>query len=289
MNRAMHQACTCPPNLSWSIYESVAGLQGLERFAFAQHHVLPGNAIIKPIQEPDRTFPFEKLYPELRAIVYEMHFFQAKQPRTLGEFCPARDWCPNRVYSNHIPPRMLLMVSKLIYAEAMPVFYRKPLRFNNLPNLNIFLEKIGPVQSAHLQNISFTYDGHDASKVFVRLSLCHGLRYLHIAVKQPVSNEDTDEDEGDLMNMRGVGRLLSSIRGLHAVTVDLTQCPAEIASDNFVQALEVLKLPRELMGSAHDGRCDESGTTDISSLAVDTDDDDCESRFSIPPRDFLHA
>lgn len=283
MNRAMHQACTCPPNRSWSIYQSQTGLHGLERYAFAQHHILPGNAIIKPPREPDRTFPFEKLHPELRAMVYEMHLFQATQPGTLGEFCPARDWCPNRVYNNNIPVRKLLMVSKLVYAEAMPIFYRKPLRFNNLPNLNNFLEKIGPAQSSHLQNISFTYDGHDASKVFVRLSMCHGLRYLHIAMKKPMYDEE--DEEGDLMNLMGVDRLLSSIRGLHAVTVDLTLCPAQVASDTFVQALEVLKLPRESMGSAHDSTCDESETTDISSLIVGTDEDDCVSRFGIPSRD----
>jgi hypothetical protein len=281
MNRAMHQACTCPPNRSWSIYQSPTGLRGLERYAFSERHILPGNAIIKPIQKPDRTFPLEKLFPELRAIVYEMHFLQAKQPGTLGEFCPAHDWCPNRVYNNNIPVRMLLMVSKLVYEEAMPIFYRKPLRFSNLPNLNNFLEKIGPTQSAHLQNISFTYDGHDASKVFVRLSMCHGLRYLHIAVKKP----ESDEEEGDLMNLMGVDRLLSSIRGLHAVTVDLTLCPMEVASDTFVQALEVLKLPRGSNGSAHDGTCDESETTDISSVVVDTEDDHL-SRFSVPLGDF---
>jgi len=287
MNRAMHQACTCPPNRSWSIYQSPTGLRGLERYAFSEHHILPGNAIIKPTQKPDRTFPFEKLYPELRAIVYEMHFFQAKQPGTLGEFCPADNWCPNRVYNNNISVRMLLMVSKLVYEEAMPIFYRKPLRFNNLPNLNDFLEKIGPAQSSHLQNISFTYDGHDASKVFVRLSMCHGLRYLHIAVKKPVSDGE-DGEEGDLMNLMGVDRLLSRIRGLHAVTVDLTLCPAEVASDTFVQALEVLKLPRESAGPAHCGICDESEATDISSLVVDTEDDHL-SRFSVPPGDFSNG
>lgn len=210
-----------------------------------------------------------------------MHFFQEKQPGTLGEFCPAGDKCANRVYNNYIPVRMLLMVSKLVYEEAMPIFYRKPLRFNDLPNLNTFLEKIGPTQSAHLQNISFAYDGHDASKAFLRLSMCHGLRYLHIAVKKPVS----DGEEGDLMNLMGVGRLLSSIRGLHRVTVDLTLCPAEVASDTFVQALEVLKLPRESAGPADCGTCDESEATDFSSLVVGTEDDDHLSRFSVPPGD----
>lgn len=283
MDRLIHKPCTCPPNLSWGIYESPRGLKDNEKYLFkpVAYQVKPGNAIVPPPFEPATTFPFERLYPELRTIIYEMHFFQAKQPGTRGEFCPAEDWCPNRKYNSLVPVRKLLLVSKMIYREAMPIFYRKPLRFDSLENLSNFLDTIGPVQRACLQNIAFEWTGWEASKAFARLGMCQGLKNLLITIKKP----EVEGERIDAMNMQGVQRLLSSVRGLHGVHVDIQQCHWGLPTKSFVKALEILKHPRESVVEEQGGSVDggEEGS-DMGSRIAGCEDDMGPTKFTLPPQ-----
>ena len=237
--------CTCGPNRSRFIKESPDGLQSLEKYAFAPpaQQVLPGNAIQRAPAKPERTFPFMRLYPELRHVIYELHFSQAKKPGTIGEFCDAGDQCPNRVYNNFIPIRIIILVSKQIYAEAMPLYYRsKRFQFNNVSRLDTFLKTIGPRQARHVHHISFTYSGLGASQAFWRLGRCISLRTLHIVI------EDTREERvATLMKKIGISALLRSVRGVETVTVDVSNCPESTDYTTFVKLLGLLKWPRRAM------------------------------------------
>ncbi|KAL8822865.1 MAG: hypothetical protein Q9191_006407, partial [Dirinaria sp. TL-2023a] len=234
--------CTCK-NESRYIYESPEGLQGLEKYAFAPlaQQVLPGNAIRNAASETEGKFPFMRLCPELRTIVYKFHFFQAKKPGTIGEYCPAGDRCPNRVYNGHIPVRAIILVSKTVYAEAMPLYYRsRHFRFSNVSRLQNFLQVIGPRQASHIQHLSFTYSGIGASQAFSRLGMCISLKTLNIIIVETV-----EEQVDDLVKKVGVSALLGSVRGVETVTVDISKCSFGTEYATFVKLLGLLKLPRD--------------------------------------------
>lgn len=172
-------------------------------------------------------------------MVYGFHFSQAKTPGTMGEFCPAGDGCPNRVYNEHIPVRAIILVSKTIYAEAMPMYYgSKQFRFKNVSTLQMFLQVIGPRQASYIQHISFTYWGIGASQAFSRLGKCISLRTLNIIIV--VTKEEFVKD---LMKKVGVSALLRSVRGVETVTVDISNCPIGTDYAPFVKLLGLLKLP----------------------------------------------
>ena len=82
------------------------------------------------------------------------------------------------------------------------------------------------------------------------------------------------------MNLMGVGRLLSSIRGLSTITVDLSHCPKDVARDTFVEALEALKLPKSADSAQHGG-CEEWEASDQDSLFMNTEDDERLTRDSL--------
>ena len=235
--------CTCPNSFCGSILQSPSYLQSFEKFAFAPiaQQILLGNAIRKVAREPEETFPFMQLCPELRTMVYGFHFSQAKKPGTMGEFCPSGDRCPNRVYNEYISVRAIILVSKTVYAEAMPLYYRsKHFRFHNVSRLQNFLQTIGPGQASYIQHISFAYLGIGASQAFSRLGKCVSLRTLNIIIV-----ETRDEPVENLMKKIGVSALLRSVRGVETVTVDISRCSKTTDYATFVNLLSLLKLPRD--------------------------------------------
>ena len=78
--------------------------------------------------------------------------------------------------------------------------------------------------------------------------MCHSLRDLEIPINRPA----LAGEKKDLMDLFGVGKLLSCLRGLDKVIVDLDWCPLDAKTDTFIEALEVLKLPHESSGLALD-------------------------------------
>lgn len=128
-------------------------------------------------------FPFMKLPLELRQRVYYFHFQQAKRPGGLGKDCPAGDYCPNAVYNDSVSVRELIKVNKLVYDEAMPVYYRSQVFiFKSIKKFRAFLRAIGPFQRSYVAHVSFVWRGYHGTEVFRLLADCPRLRYLEVAV-----------------------------------------------------------------------------------------------------------
>ena len=90
------------------------------------------------------------------------------------------------------------------------------------------------------------------------------------------------------MNLFGVGRLLSCLRGLDKVTVDPDWCPLDMKTDTLIEALEVLKLPHESLGLALDINGRSLDETDEYSLVINAHEDDRLTRFRVPPGNLEH-
>lgn len=124
-----------------------------------------------------------KLPLELRQRIYYFHFQQAKRPGGLGKTCPAGDYCSRAVYNDSVSVRELTRVSKLVYDEAMPVYYRSQVFiFDSCQTLRAFLRSIGPYQRSYVAHISLEWNGYYGTKVFGLLADCPRLRYLEVAV-----------------------------------------------------------------------------------------------------------
>ncbi|KAG6993855.1 hypothetical protein G7Y79_00050g085920 [Physcia stellaris] len=145
---------------------------------------LPGHGKRRLVTfKPATPFPFMKLPLELRQRVYHFHFQQAKRPGGPGKDCPAGDYCPNAVYNDSVSVRELIKVNKLVYDEAMPVYYRSQVFiFNSCITCRTFLRAIGPFQRSYIAHVSFVWSGYHGTEAFRLLADCPRLRYLEVAV-----------------------------------------------------------------------------------------------------------
>lgn len=203
-----------------------------------------------------KPFPFMRLPPELRRVIYRMLY-----PAEHVTF----DW--SNTYPGHsmmyehygIPP---LMVSKEIYRESRAtILSGTQFRINNIPILRKFLIGIGPEGRKLLTALEIKYTAHGAVNAFKLLAECTALRSLAIIVQ--VQAAPYRKQPTRLMARSGLNELLA-IRGIQEL--DLTKISIKIVSpsrfpdgvdynqkmlplfnqdkENFVQALQVLKLPR---------------------------------------------
>lgn len=123
--------------------------------------------------EPSGPFPFMKLPPELRNMVYKYHF---RRPHyRIGqssygekEDCDAKlaGRCITRNSTGAVPA-YLLRASKTIYNEVMPLFFRDgTFSFEKIEDLGAFLARTGPCHRQHITSIEFDYEKVGATKIF---------------------------------------------------------------------------------------------------------------------------
>ena len=219
-------------------------------------------------QPPVVPFPFMKLPLELRTMIYRIHFAQPAEPHHLKSvdlmpsLClfddPPLRPCPFRMVNGGVPVRVLWTLSKDIYHEAMPLYFKNTeFTFNSLESLAQFLDKIGPYHRQHVSSVNLnitafdfsmardnclsddqTYAGLQAVKL---LRSCPALRRMKFSLPPTVSHmAETSE----------LFRAVLKIRGLDFVDVYRSRSwPGPGAADliqvqeHNEQALQVLKRP----------------------------------------------
>ena len=130
------------------------------------------------------SFRFMELPVELRIMVYRQHFHQPRDAFKGSESCPAGNVCPYGIYNANVPVGKLIMASKSVYNEAMPIYLGdKEFRCFDLNYVRRFLSYLGPIQRNYITHISF--DFRTETKVNYTachlLSQCTRLRRLEIS------------------------------------------------------------------------------------------------------------
>lgn len=253
----LRHSCTC--DILGRVGQTT--LAAAEQPYFSKHSSRHATKSNKDCQGKKRqVFPFMKLPPEIRKVIYTMHFDQEQEPRDADTACPAGSACTYRVYNNWVPVRALLLVSRIVYNESMPLYYRsKTFGFISLERMTRFLDTIGVSQRSFITNISFIYYGEDTRRwsfkwegetnaviAFRALADCPALHTLHIGFDN-MSQPPTERwNPNDLMTESGLDELLR-LRGLTTVDVVVNrqkffwyQNLEELRS-----ALQVMKLPRD--------------------------------------------
>ncbi|KAL9025396.1 MAG: hypothetical protein Q9196_005770 [Gyalolechia fulgens] len=139
------------------------------------------------------TFPFLRLPPELRMMVYQHHFHQKPDHRG-GMYCLSpktcgvgQSVCRVAQVNDLVPLQKLWLSCKTVYYEAMPIFFStRKFEFDNIEHLGQFLATIGPYHRQHLTSIAFDYEksgsteAFDVHEAFRLLGECPNLKRLSI-------------------------------------------------------------------------------------------------------------
>lgn len=224
-------------------------------FKRRSRHAIKSNADCE--SEKQSVSPFMKLPPEIRGMVYTMHFDQEQKPRKSGTPCPAGSACPYRLYNNWVPVRALILVSKIVYNESMPLYYRsKSFGFKGLNGMARFLDTIGALQRSFITSLFFVYNEdacecsstwrveRNAVKAFRALAECPALHTLHIGFELWSLPSNTRKFSTSLMTVLDLDGLLR-LRGLTTIDV-LVYDPRDRIRDvaKLERALQVMKRPR---------------------------------------------
>lgn len=251
----MRQSCDCD-NLGRVAPTTLAALETAYFLKRRSSHAVEFSVNCESEEKP--VFPFMKLPPEIRGMIYTIHFDQKQKPRKSGTLCPAGSACPYRIYNNWVPVRALILVSKTFYNESMPLYYRsKSFGFNDdLDKLARFLDTIGALQRSFVTNFSFIYDKAASQRsatwrvesyavtAFRALAECPALHTLHIGFELALLPSNNRELSTSSMTVLDLDRLLR-FRGLTTVDVvvydprNLIQGVAELET-----RLQVMKRPR---------------------------------------------
>jgi hypothetical protein len=159
--------------------------------------------------EPTGTFPFLRLPPELRDVIYHMMFrfppsgieltcvgnernrvLRAVTKDTVATFSADKwmscvDWSPFGLYKEPIQQTLsLLLVNKQIFKEAFSHFYRENVfYFASVDNLGDVLRSLPRYRRQHLTQIAFRFEAYHsplATRVFRYLASLPNLRKLYI-------------------------------------------------------------------------------------------------------------
>ncbi|MCJ1456063.1 hypothetical protein MMC28_006420 [Mycoblastus sanguinarius] len=241
--------------------ETVEGLKLQELNAFAPPKVKLARSSPDPQRESESSFPFMKLPYELRQIVYNYHFLQPVEDHRHCDnlhWCPSEERCVFRTFNEGIPVRMLWTVSKAIYQEAMPLYFRtKKFIFTSLTSLIHFLSIIGPYHRQYITNVALETpndflceEDSIRSKAFTLLCKCPALTSLRISFEMCISlvgdytfQSPTEEELRhalvaiqDLLKLRG-------IQTLDIVFFDTWLDESRAPRDSLAENLQVLKQP----------------------------------------------
>ncbi len=207
------------------------------------------------VVEHDIFHPFLRLPPELRQEVYKCHLIQPTY-----ELYLCKSEVRHLIYShyrlpsrrNPNPATSLLCVSRLVYDEAMPIFYR----FHHFDICGIhddcwlweFLTAIGPERRRHLRAVTFRYPDspENVPETFRLLRTAVNLTELYIYM-EPNQFYDWLSYEGELcpQDHKGLKELLE-LRGLRTLEIEVvgTCVDARADIDQLVSHLQVIKEPR---------------------------------------------
>lgn len=99
---------------------------------------------------------------ELRTMVYAYHFNQPPIKIYGTEWCPAGKMCPNNIYNANIPVGGIILASKTVYSEAMPMYFKtKDFVFWTSRSMADFINRAGPFQRDYITSLAFGIDYHN--------------------------------------------------------------------------------------------------------------------------------
>ncbi|KAL8731778.1 MAG: hypothetical protein Q9166_003225 [cf. Caloplaca sp. 2 TL-2023] len=204
---------------------------------------------------PTDPFPFMKLPPELRCMIYKEVLVATKcltVPRPWWADRPAH----RRVYfhpeddcdPDHSPSAtcQIFRVSKAFYSEAMPVYFgENTFHFQNLNALSLILNNLSAERRRSIMSMAISFWGSHPVKSVNLLQGCVSLRRLSIGVHWGTSRFAVTP----FLSLYGVRDLLK-VRGIQVLKVYKEDTYRVGIWDRFskeweefVEALEVLKQP----------------------------------------------
>ncbi len=250
----MRHSCDCD-NLARVAPNTLIALEEAYFFKRSSCHATKSNEDCTNGKRP--VFPFMELPPEIRETIYTMHFDQEQKPRKSGTLCPAGSACPHRLYNNWVPVRALFLVSKIVYNESMPLYYRfKTFGFKGLDRMTQFFDTIGALQRSFITNISFIYNAdacerpfkwkgeNNAVIAFRALAGCPALQTLRIGFEMWSLPTNERKDDYGLLTVLDLDGLLR-LRGLTTVDVVVYDPWDRFREVKELESvLQVIKLPR---------------------------------------------
>lgn len=199
-------------------------------------------------------FPFMKLYPEIRNMVYKELLvmpgmvgiedrFTDRRVQTV-EFVYRRDASKTKLDIDQKATRALLGTSKAIYEEASHFYFRSNhFYFEDMNLLNVFVQKMRPDFRRLIRRVTVHYCGRAPARTMRSLATCVGLSELTLKFSYGTLPYSP-------MTLTGLKDLLK-IRGLTDVKIDtevMDTHPAQPlyafkSKDELASALQVLKKP----------------------------------------------
>ena len=224
---------------------------------------------VSPDVEESATepFPFMKLPPEVRQMVYREHLIQggpihvtsmyptSKTSVSVHLGCGIHKPSHDQHVSFDASVLALLSVSKALNTESVALFYRhNDFHFEHLNHLQSVIDCIAVEARRSLYSICFRYHGTAPAQAMRALKECIGLRCLTIefdrySLGHIPYNAKTFMNPFKLGKLHGLQGLLK-IRGIKELDVIMemafTSNWSGVADqiDDFRESLQVLKLPR---------------------------------------------
>lgn len=135
-----------------------------------------------PVQER-LGFPLMRLPLEIRLMIYKDHFNQVGEPLDPEFVCRAGPLCRFLRVNQGVPVRKLLFVSKSVYQETMPLYFRtKNFKFRSPRSLANFLDIIGKYQRQHVTTITFRVSEIFLKQASKKLFECPSLENLTLGI-----------------------------------------------------------------------------------------------------------
>lgn len=191
----------------------------------------------------ERTFTLMRLPPELRRQVYISHFAQPPV-KIIGSsaFC-GLDNCPLTIVNANVDVGFLILASKAVYDEAMPLFMACIQHvFSNVTDMARTLDRLGKFQRGHITDVSFAFCGSKSLNAFQMLSGCTRLQHLTIDVSEQIPEFRSFKSAGVLCESIGFSTLLK-MRGLKTVKViDRSSDARNPKYDDMHAFLDALKM-----------------------------------------------
>ncbi|KAL8989966.1 MAG: hypothetical protein Q9169_008239 [Polycauliona sp. 2 TL-2023] len=190
------------------------------------------------------VFPFMKLSPELRNMVYKEVLVEPKDVLlTVGhEYDP-----PHVLAFNPPQPSGLLQVSKQIYNEASPIYYRgNTFDCHSVGALHAFLSKLSIENRRSIRSLSFGFFGYAPAKSMKLLQGCTSLKSLKVVIPHYMMNDYGREMPDGLRDLPGLRDFLK-IRGIQEL--DASRAPncnywEHMDPEALIEELQVVKLPK---------------------------------------------
>lgn len=212
---------------------------------------------------PNAPFPFMRLPPEIRIMIYKellvmpgtinikwKFFFEEKILR-IEESVRSKDGMGLDVCIDGKSARQLLWASKTIYQEASTFYFgSNHFHFGSLNMLTKCLEHIKPDFRRLLRRITVRYMGYAPAKAMKALATCISLSELTLEIC--MSTGILERGYQGLMKLNGLNDLLK-IRGLEKVTLDTEDIDSHPRhhfgtfsdKDALADALQILKEPHD--------------------------------------------